>query len=121
MPYISPIYQDTNNLKEYTSPLTIQVCSEETKNGNIPVVLYWHGGGHIGFYASRDATIDSIVTSLKENPKYKMTPVDICQVFTYSKKSNQYESPKKVIDYSQRIEEITSELDVKLMIWLRAE
>jgi hypothetical protein len=50
-----------------------------------------------------------------------MTPVDICQVFTYSKKSNQYESPKKVIDYSQRIEEITSELDVKLMIWLRAE
>lgn len=118
MPYISGVYKDTADLKAYNSEETRNICLREESQGKIPILLYWAGGGHILFYADRGVSINDILTSLETTEfRAKMTKLDLCQLFVYSERNRQYESPKKLTDYSLPIEQLSKETKIQIALW----
>ncbi len=110
MPYISPVYKDTKNLNQYNSEATKKICLEEEAKGNVPVV-FSSSREHIIFYASRDAAIDDILASQQK-------AVKLCQLSTYSQKNHQYQSPIKIVDTSQRVEQLSLERKIQVVVWV---
>lgn len=121
MSYISRVYKDTNNLKAYNSEEARNLCLGEESQGNIPIILHWSGRRHIKLYVSKDVSINDILTSLTTNNSSKITQPYLCQLFTYSEKNCQYESPRKITDYSLPIEQFNKEQKIQVVLWFTQE
>jgi hypothetical protein len=115
MPYISQVYKDTNNMKEYLSDETNLLCIEELNKGTIPIVIRW-SRRHIKFFVSPDATVEDILTGFSYYAINNMRDIDKVLYVPYNSLNDQYEGGKVLNDYTMSFQSLFQGKNLQILI-----
>ena len=120
MPYISRIYKDTYNLQDSFTKETQLACLEESKKGNVPIVILT-GNRSLTFYVSRDVRIDEILSSISQNESLSEKFIEKAFLFQYDVSKKMYTLVSPLSISSSSLEELYGMNRIKVVFHLKQD